>query len=250
MSRLWICSLLIAWFLASLAASLHAQAAGSAPEFAVASVKPTPSANNGHLVTDYCRPDGSFVAQGTPVAWLLEYAFGRRDDSLAGVPSWLNDFNSAYDIEARAGSPVDKDQCKAMLRTLFTERFHLAAHEEQRILPVYFLRIVKSGTKLKHGGGVRLNHSMEVDEHGPVWPDGWTMPQLANILADRIGRPVIDQTGLQGTYGITLDFSQKLDDGLPDLTTAVEEQLGLKLASGKAPVNVLVIDHVQKPDPN
>ena len=76
------------------------------------------------------------------------------------------------------------------------------------------------------------------------------MDQLAKFLSDLLNRPVVDQTGLAGTYGVTLEYSRREDDGLPDISTAVQEQLGLKLFYGKAFIDMLVIDHIQKPDPD
>jgi uncharacterized protein (TIGR03435 family) len=110
---------------------------------------------------------------------------------------------------------------------------------------------VKSGVKLREGGGIRLNGSVQVGASGkPEWPDGWTMSALAGYLADVTGRPVVDRTGLSGKYGIELNFSRQDGDDRPSILTAVQEQLGLKLEAGRAPVEMLVIDHIEKPGPN
>lgn len=77
-----------------------------------------------------------------------------------------------------------------------------------------------------------------------------TMPELARILSNYTDRPVIDQTGLQGRYGMTLDFSLRDGDDRPIVYTAVQEQLGMKLEPGRAPIEMLIIDHIEKPTPN
>jgi uncharacterized protein (TIGR03435 family) len=84
----------------------------------------------------------------------------------------------------------------------------------------------------------------------PQWPDGLAMPELARILSNYTDRPVIDRTGLQGSYGVTLDFSVDPGDDRPVVFAAVQEQLGLKLEPGRAPIEMLVIDHIEKPTPN
>ena len=113
------------------------------------------------------------------------------------------------------------------------------------------LTIAKNGTKLRAGGGVRLNGSVQLGQSGkPDWPDGWTMSEVAGYLSNYIGRPIVDRTGLTGRYGISLDFWLSNKDDRPSIFTAVQEQLGLKLDAGKAPIEMLIIDHIQKPDAN
>jgi uncharacterized protein (TIGR03435 family) len=84
----------------------------------------------------------------------------------------------------------------------------------------------------------------------PEWPDGWTTSQLAGYLSGYTDRPVVDRTGLAGKYGVVLDFSLTDGDDRPGLFTALQEQLGLKLDAGKATIEKLVIDHIEKPAPN
>lgn len=138
-----------------------------------------------------------------------------------------------------------------MVQSLFIDRFKLAVHREMKESPVYLMTIGKKGPKLRENGGVRLNGSVQVVESGkPEWPDGWTMSALAAYLSDFTGRPVVDRTGLTGTYGIVLEFSRRDGDERPNIFTAVQEQLGLKLVAGKAPIEILVIDHIEKPSEN
>jgi len=220
--------------------------------FEVSSVKPTPPERQNHLQTDYCTGGGRFAVAGTPVMWSLTYAYHLKDVQISGAPAWLNEFDAAYDIEGKPSGPVNNEQCRLMVQSLFVDRFKLAAHREMKDSAVYLLTIGRNGTKLHEGGGVKLNGGVQLIAPGkPEWPDGLTMSGLAGILSSYTDRPVVDRTGMPGTYGITLDFSLAGDgDDHPSIFTAVQEQLGLKLDSGKAVIEMLVIDHIQKPNEN
>lgn len=232
-------------------AAAYGQSTAELPAFEVTSVKPTPPLRQNQLGMDFCRKGGSFSVAGTPVIWSLRYAFRLKDYQVSGAPPWLEGFDSAYDIEGKPAGPVDNDQCRLMLQKLFVDRFRLAVHRQMKESPVYLLVVGKNGTKLREGGGVKLNGSVEVGASGkPVWEGGWTMSSLALHLSDFAGRPVIDRTGLTGSYGIDLSFSRSDGDDRPSVFTAVQEQLGLKLEAGKAPIEVLVIDHIERPSAN
>jgi uncharacterized protein (TIGR03435 family) len=221
------------------------------PSFEIASVKATPPERQNQLRMDFCGTGGRFVVGGTPVFWSLKYAFELKDYEIVGAPGWLTAFDSAYDIEGKPASPVNIAECRLMVQSLFADRFKLAVHHEMRETTVYFLKIGKNGPNLPRGGGVKLNGSVQEAAPGrPEWPNGWTMPRLAAYLSDTTGRPVVDRTALDGTYGITLTFSRSDTDDRPSIFTAVQEQLGLKLEPGKAPIDVLVIDHIEKPSAN
>ena len=222
-----------------------------APSFEVTSVKPTPPAEEHHLRFDYCQPSGRFTMLGTPVIWSITYAYRVKDYQIVNAPDWVREFDTAYNIEATAGGPVSVDQCRLMVQSLFAERFKLRTHREPRESKVYVLTIGKNPIKLRKGGEVRLNGGVQFVGAGkPQWPDGMDMPELARILSNYTDRPVIDRTGLEGKYGIRLDFSMHDGDDRPSVFTAVQEQLGLKLEAGRAPIEMLIIDHIEKPTAN
>jgi uncharacterized protein (TIGR03435 family) len=221
-----------------------------APSFEVSSVKPTPPAQQNHLRFDYCQQSGRFTMLGTPVIWSIKYAYQLKDYQIAGAPDWLHWFDTAYNIEATAGRPVSVAECRLMVQSLFAERFKLRTHREPRESRVYFLTIGTNPLKLREGGEVRLNGGVQFGDGKPTWPDGLTMPQLAIILSNYTDRPVVDRTGLQGRYGIKLDFSTRDGDDHPIIFTAVQEQLGLRLEAGRAPIEMLIIDHIEKPTAN
>jgi uncharacterized protein (TIGR03435 family) len=143
-----------------------------------------------------------------------------------------------------------------MVRKLMADRFQLKFHYEKRELPVYLLTVAKGGPKLKKG-----------DPNEPAGLGGGpgnlgatnaTMADLAELLAHGfLDRPVIDQTGLAGKFDLRLTWTPdemqaatQSADAPPGLFTAIQEQLGLKLVSTKAPADVIVIDHVEKPSAN
>jgi uncharacterized protein (TIGR03435 family) len=223
----------------------------TAPAFEVISIKPTPPERQNQLRFDYCLRDGRFMVAGTPVIWSIAYAFGLKDFQIVGAPDWLSRFDSAYDIEARPAGAVNNQQCRLMLQSVFANRFKMTAHRESRESPVYLLTTTKDGPKLRKGGQVKLNGGVQLDASGkPNWPDGLTMSTLANILSGYTDRTVVDRTGLEGNFGITLDFSIRDGDDRVSVFTAVQDQLGLKLEPGKALVPMLVIDHIEKPSEN
>lgn len=229
----------------------HAQVPEQKPKFEVVSVKPTPPERQTHLQLDRCTSGGRFFIGGAPLMWTLTYAFGLKEYQVFGAPDWLNDFASAYDIEGKPAAPVNEEQCRLMVQSVFADRFKLVTHWETKEAAVYLLKVGTKGTKLREGGGVKLNGGVQMLASGkPQFPDGWEMNTLARVLSNYTDRPVVDRTGLSGTYGITLDFAIENGDDRPSVFTAVQEQLGLKLEAGKAPIEMLVIDHIEKANQN
>jgi uncharacterized protein (TIGR03435 family) len=145
-----------------------------------------------------------------------------------------------------------------MVQSLLADRFHLQVHHETRERPVYFLTVAPGGPKLQHiepdapnEPGVRFNgHHLGILAE-PVAPPGWSMSRLAGYLADLLEdrRPVIDKTNLPGLYSFNLEYSKDGADR-PLIPVALQQQLGLKLEPAKAPTDVLVIDHIDRPTEN
>ena len=237
--------------LAALSATAVVVLSAQSPTFDVASVVATSPERQNRLRLEYCQRGGRFFVGGAPVLWSLRYAFRLRDFQIAGAPSWLTEFASSYDIEGTPAAPVDEQRCRLMVQSLFADRFKLRTHRESRNARVYLLLVGKNGPKLRGRGPVIINGGRQIEENGrPTWPNGLTMSQLSGILASYTDRPVLDRTGLEGPYAVTLDFSVTDDDGRVNLFTAVQEQLGLKLEAGRAPVEMLVIDHIERPTPD
>jgi uncharacterized protein (TIGR03435 family) len=209
---------------------------------------------------------------------------GFNNDQILGAPEWFD--SEAYTIDAKMDTSVmnalnnlNADQRNVarqlMLRALLTERFKLAARVETRDRPVYFLEVAKGGPKLKKGvprdqDGMELNGAhigsgstlLMTGDGGSrklIVRDN-TLDFLVRFLSGPSGRHVLDKTGLTDKYDFQLQWmpdngSVEAADSLresswPTLLTALQEQLGLQLVSGKGPVPVLVIDHAERPTAN
>jgi uncharacterized protein (TIGR03435 family) len=213
------------------------------PAFDAASVKPVDPADGTESWMQ--NSQGEFAIIGS-LRSLIRYAWDIEDFRIEGGPKWLD--ADKFRIDAKPGGP----QAKLMLRTLLAGRFKLAVHNETKQFPAYALVIGKNGSKLVKAG---------ILDNGPSSGRGMLrgamdMPALAKSLSAILGRNVIDQTGLSGSYKFSLRWTP--DDqsanatgtSPPSIVTAIQEQLGLKLESTRGPVEILVIDHAEKPSAN
>jgi uncharacterized protein (TIGR03435 family) len=230
------------------------------PTYDVATVKPNKT-GSGH--SHIWEQDNTYRTENVSLKVLLRGAFGVQQDQITGLPPWAD--SARFDISAKVLEPDLKRlekltgaQRRAMLQALYTERFGLKWHYETRVLPGYELVIAKGGQKLtaaskeEHTGVSVHNTALEAT--------GVPVSRLADVLSDAIQRPVVDKTGLTGNFNYTLKWSPddvgstdrgaKDADAPPVLFTALQEQLGLRLQSGKEPVQVVVIDQVQEPTEN
>lgn len=257
---------------------------GQEPGFDVASVRPT-SRTDGRALLQ--ATPGRLSMMNLALRRLILIAYDVQDYQLVGEPGWIASEN--YDIQAKAeGNPSVQQMEGPMLRALLEERFKLSLHRETRQLSVYKLSIGKSGAKLQASqeGSCTpyvtdaLPPTTKPGEPGPSFcgfqrttagglnrslsGKGVTMAELAKTLSRTytamLGRNVIDGTALTGAFDIHLTWA--MDSGGPraidsppesegpSIFTALEEQLGLKLQATKGPVEVLVIDHIEKPSEN
>jgi uncharacterized protein (TIGR03435 family) len=224
-----------------------------AAKFEVASIKPT-STQDGSFAINF-PPGGRFSARNITVHNLLRSAYGLEDYQIAGGPAWIN--SPGFDIEAKAeavGGGVPREQILTMIQSLLADRFRMAMHRETQQLPVYNLVVGKTGVRMQAADpDAEEDRSLRM---GHLIARRMSMTTLGNLLAFDLKRPVKDETGLSGEFAFTLDWTRGLgesDAGQssgPSLFTAVQEQLGLKLESAKGPVEVLVIDRLEKPSEN
>jgi uncharacterized protein (TIGR03435 family) len=210
-------------------------------------------------------PGGRLTAVAAPLFWLIAGAFGDaagalRPEQVVGAPRWLRD--ERYDITAQVAdtTAVGKGATflamRPSIRALLEDRFQLRTHRESRQLSVYAL--VRSDRALGPGLS-RSTVDCVKDEAscgytggpGHVKAVALTSDILMQLLANASGRIVVDRTGLRGPFTVDLEWSQ--DQGTsdkPSIFAAVQEQLGLKLEPTRAPVDILVIDHVERPTPD
>jgi uncharacterized protein (TIGR03435 family) len=217
--------------------------APSRPAFEVASVKP----NKSEGMMELGGHNEKFNALRISLEGLIEYAYNINHNEIVG-PAWLG--SETYDIEAKPEHPVSIAQIRQMLQTLLTDRFKLSIHTETKELPVYALLAAKNGPRLREAPAdeepsFRRTPGHVVAENEPI--SSFINAFRGNFFAPGIlDRPVIDTTGLKGRYDFTLEWAQRDTDTGQSLFTALQEQLGLRLVAQKGPVEILVIDHVEK----
>jgi uncharacterized protein (TIGR03435 family) len=191
-----------------------------------------------------------------PMRALIATAYQVPFDRVVG-PNWLD--TEGYDIVAKPAPDATREMLWPMLQNLLAERFKLAVHREQKVVPVWALVVGKQGPKLKESsdenqvkpGCGRQGVQLTCSSHRS------TMARLAEDLhrwvsRDWFGLPIVDQTGLQGVYDFTLTWTPTPKPDEPGelsgvgLLDAIQDQLGLKLEPRKAPVDRIVIDHVER----
>jgi uncharacterized protein (TIGR03435 family) len=274
-TRLVLCSALAAATIAPIAAQGIIKSDGPKPQFEVATVRPNKSGEAGASLGP--RPGGRLIGTNQTVRNLIRNAFNVQPDQLIGGPDWMD--ADRFDIQAKAAdADIDEKgmlpypQFMLRLQSLLEDRFKMVAHWETRELPVYALVVAspgKLGPKLKpHTGdcnrapgvppppgsasvncGTRTNVTGTV---GKVTGTGITMQTFARNLSGGTGRYIVEKTGLAGAYDLELEFTpdQSPDTTGPSLFTAMQEQLGLKLDSQRAPIEVVVIDRLERPSPD
>lgn len=277
----------------SQAQSQNAAATTPAYLYEIVSVKPCkPETSGGYTMN---TPDG-YTAKCTLLVILIDYAYGiLNPEQLSGAPSWVS--SQRFDVDAKMDGSVanaiqklSRDDRKLarqqMLQALLADRFKLTVHRETRELSVYALVIAKNGSKLKEvkpddnspdrikgaDGHAVTDRVMMGTSGGAMTMTGQavSMPMLVRLLSQRVGRIVVDKTGLTGNFDFYMQFTPEeggllaassdvpggaaplppSDPGAPSIFTAVQEGLGLKLESRKVPVEIIVIDHVERPSRN
>lgn len=187
------------------------------------------------------------------VVGVIQQAFGVRPTDILGAPEWAN--SQPFDIVAKTEADygtLTMDRLRPTLRVLLAERLHLVTHTETRELPVYELIIVKGGAKLQPSKG----GDQELNARGRIQGVNQDIATLARQLALFAGRSVIDHTGLIGNYDYSLQWTPDLvpvpesDPNGSSMFTALQEQLGLQLKATRGPVQVVVIDQIERPSPN
>ena len=233
----------------SILAVLAVASAQTSPRFEVASIHPNVTGTEGSVID--LPESGRLRVTNATLKALIRAAYGVQNDQIAGGPKWLDD--DRYDIEARTSGPITENQDQPLLQNLLADRFHLTAHREQRELTVYGLMVAKNGPLISKSTGTSSSiHT----SHGPgesrIAVIGISIGQFAGMLGNRMGRIVIDKTGLSGNYDFTLVWDPDGTPGstVPSVFTALQEQMGLRLDSQKTMVPVLVIDSADHPSDN
>ena len=241
------------------------------PEFEVATIKPSDPNRPGWGIT--VNRSGMFNTLNTNLSDLIKFAYDMHPKQVIGAPGWVD--SDKFVISAKPDTPgmPTVTQMKVMLQKLLADRFNLKFHHEKKELSVYAITVAKGGEKIKK----EENSTLPIPGFGGMPQRGFnvrngTMAEFASVMqAQFMEQPVVDQTGLGDTrYTFMLkwtpDPSQRTGfgggpppdgaapvpdaDAPPDLFAAMQQQLGLKMGTTKAMVDVMVIDKVDKPSEN
>ena len=249
-----------------------AQQVSTPPAFDVASIKP----NNGPPFQDasWGYPPGRFLVRNMGMRWTIAMVYGEADgfplDRVLGGPSWLD--TDRYDVEGKVGDPnASETVIRAMARSLLEQRLALNTHVERRELPIY--NLVNNGAA-RPGGQLRASTGDDCVESAQTEskalpacgialpkPSGSgttfsayhvTMDEITDLLQPFVDRPLVNRTNRDGRFSFTLTV-RRADLGDSEsalMSQALQDQLGLRLAGARGPVDVLVIDSVERPTPN
>ena len=201
----------------------------------------------------------SFNITGASLKLIIMNAYDLQDFQIEGAPAWVN--STRFDIHAKmddpsppALTPAERDAEQKLierrLQSLLADRFQLRAHNGAKEMPAYALVVAKGGPKLTPS----TKNTGYTTRQGQLVCSSMSTDDLASILSAMENRIVLDQTKLTGDYAFTLkwtpDDTTNPNADLPGLFTAIQEQLGLKLIPTKAPVQTLIIDHIEAPSSN
>lgn len=242
-------------------------AAGNPPSFEVATVRPS---RPGRWGDDIDESGDRLTIRGFTVRRLIREAYGLKSDAqILGGPAWLSDqrFDIVAKVDdaevARMAKMTDEQSGKEwalMLQSLLADRFQLKAERDERALPVFALVVAHSGPKIRRTNGANgqgNDTGIDID-----WEEltarAASMDELADSLTslrDLSSRVVLNRTGLRGNFDFQLHWTRDRGDGdsdspYPEIFTALDEQLGLKLKSERATVAVVVVESAQEPAPN
>jgi uncharacterized protein (TIGR03435 family) len=237
------------------------------PEIDVASVKTSNPTDPVFGIRIEPGGDRFSITKAT-VAMLIGFAYGLPNPQISRGPKWVD--SDSFTIEAKVNSAARLapgnagfGQVMSMIQSLLVDRFQLSIHKETRSETIYEMSVAKGGAKLKKADeGEKPGRRVGPGQLGGTMP----LPVLAVTLSQSLDRPVVDKTGLAGNYTFSLTYTPEVgqgarfgaavpdgrdtDSNVPSIFTALREQLGLELKSAKGPVEVLVIDYVEKPSEN
>ena len=259
MAQFIACNMILA---AALTSAL-AQSPMDSTTFEVASIRPNAADDNRFMF----RGGPGLTAAGVTLKFLVVHAYDVLAYQISGGPGWMS--TDRWDIRAKAGNikiRLQSEQFLTMLRALLADRFQLKVHSETKEMSVYALVVAKNGPKLTPRSGPSQDTrvgwgSLSLQKGGTA--------ALAYWLSRQLGRTVIDKTELKGEYNFKLEWqpepgggvealglppnpqpSQPADTNRPSIFTAVQEQLGLRLDARKRPVEIIIVDHAERPSEN
>jgi uncharacterized protein (TIGR03435 family) len=234
--------------------------------FEAASIKPSSTTDNS---SRYNFDAGRMTGENWTLASYVRFAYGVKPYQLAGVTGWMD--ADRYDIVATLDNPdlaalpggdrprlrheAEGVRMREALQALLAERFRLKIHRERKMLMGFALTVAKGGFKLEP---VTSNELPNMHSTGRrLTAERWSMERMADFLASQLNQPVADETKVEGIFNLTLEWAP--DDlrarssdpsQAPSIFTAIQEQLGLRLEPRRVPVEMIVVDSVERPTEN
>jgi uncharacterized protein (TIGR03435 family) len=252
-----------AWTIPAPLPKIPPMTADANPSFEVATIKPSKPGRLGRGIN--LRPPDIVVVNYTLLD-MVSVAYNVQATQVVGGPTWMS--SDKYDVNGKPDTPgvPSFDQAKMMLQKLLADRFQLKFHRETKKMSAYLLTVAKGGPKMRKGDP-NGEPGIVFRQLGVLAVTNSTMDEFAQTMQRTVfHRPVVNDTRVQGRWSFLLKFTpdgsqvewagvkalppSNATDAPPPLFTAIQEQIGLKLEAGKAPVPVLVIDHVEPPSPN
>jgi uncharacterized protein (TIGR03435 family) len=226
--------------------------AAQSASFEVVSIKPSGPDYQGMFMNG--QPGGGIRIRGATVKNLIALAYNVREFQISGAPAWAG--TEHFDIEAlpaHGSGTANPLQTRESMQALLADRFLLRIHQEDKEQSVYALTVAKHGPKLQDPPPEV--QSLIRGSRGLITGKNTTMAMLVLNLSAQLGKSVVDHTGLTGKYDFKLEWTADNtpaadQDRGPTLFTALQEQLGLRLDTEKGIVNMLVIDHLERPSEN
>jgi uncharacterized protein (TIGR03435 family) len=238
--------------------------------FDVVSIKPHKVVERGARIG--FEPGGRFVMVNATMAGLILTAYPTKTGEFVGAPDWVS--SERFDVDARTGFEPAHDQQQVLLRHLLADRFTFAAHYESQEKPVYNLVLSRADGRL--GPRIRridvdcATYKPDPQNRGTavspsdmppcsyrmsggattlmIMSGGRTLQALGDSIQSLAGRPIVDKTGLNGYFAFTFEMPGPDEPGA--LFTALQEQLGLKLEPARAPIDMLIVDRIERPTEN
>jgi bla regulator protein blaR1 len=251
------------WTIPAPPPKIPAMSADADPSFEVATIKPSKPGVPGKLIT---TRGTRFMARNATLADLIAVAYSVQQSQVMGGPKWLSFDKFDIDGKPDASGAPNHQQDATMIGKLLADRFELKFHRETKNMSAYVLTVAKNGPKMQKddSNGVPTLYFPQL---GTFFVRDASMDEVAQVIQLTVfDRPVVNETELEGKWdfilkwtpdesqfqgvGIKVPPPSDAADAPPPLFTAIQEQIGLKLEAGKAPVPVLVIDHVEPPSPN
>lgn len=223
------------------------------PSFAVASIHPSGQSVKFERDGKTDTSPGHLLMKDVTVQTCIKWAYGVQRSQVIG-PAWIE--SEHIDIDAKADEPADVPQLKLMLQALLADRFKLTFHHDKKELKGFVMTVAKAGLKM-HPSPPDAAHVWQNSANGTV-ATGITMREFADYMAGPMEAPIVDETGLPGKYDFTLDFTNYLPSDMHVMTgeatgvliAAMQGELGLKVEGRRTMVDVMVVDHVEKPSDN